>query len=96
VLKLQFFILTHPPKYSMHLQAQISPALGAIHNFICIHDPNEIDEIALEDFDGEGTHELAVGLASAAERAQVMVKCDRIAEAMWLEYQTVLQERARG
>jgi hypothetical protein len=29
---------------------------------------NKEDEIASEDFDG-GTHELAVGLASAAERA---------------------------
>jgi hypothetical protein len=53
----------------MHLQARIPPALGAIHNFIRIHDPNEINGIALEDFDGEGTHELAVGPASAAERA---------------------------
>jgi hypothetical protein len=96
VLKLQFFILTHPPKYSMCLQAQIRPALGAIHNFICIHDPNEIDEIALEEFDREGTHELAVGPASAAERARATAKRDRIAEAMWLEYQTVLQEQAHG
>jgi hypothetical protein len=70
----------------MHLQAQIPPALGAIHNFIRIHDPNKIDEIALEEFDGEGTHELAVGPASAAERARVTAKRDRIAEAMWLEY----------
>jgi hypothetical protein len=45
----------------MCLQAQIPPALGAIHNFIYIHNPNKIDEIALEDFDGEGTYELAVG-----------------------------------
>jgi hypothetical protein len=96
VLKLWFFILTHLPKCSMYLQAQIPPALGAIHNFIHIHDPNEIDEIALEDFDGEGTHELAVGPASAAERALAMVKHDRIAEAMWLEYRTVLQEWACG
>jgi hypothetical protein len=43
----------------MHLQAQIPPALDAIHNFICVHNPNKINEIALEDFDGEGTHELA-------------------------------------
>jgi hypothetical protein len=51
VLKLYFFILTHPPKYSMHLQAQIPPALGAVHNFICIYDLDEIDELVLEDFD---------------------------------------------
>jgi hypothetical protein len=96
VLKLWFFILTCPPKYSMRLQARIPPALGAIHNFICIHDPDKIDEIALEEFDGVGTRELAVGPASAAERARAMAKHDRITEAMWLEYQTVLQERAHG
>jgi hypothetical protein len=96
VLKLRFFILTRPPKYSMCLQARIPPALGAIHNFIRIHDPDEINEIALEEFDGVGTCELAVGPASAAERARAMAKRDRIAEAMWLEYQTVLQERAHG
>jgi hypothetical protein len=60
---------SHIPKYSMCLQARIPPALGAIHNFIRIHDPNKIDEIALEEFDGEGTCELAVGPASTAERA---------------------------
>jgi hypothetical protein len=96
VLKLRFFILTHPLEYSMHLQARIPPALGAIHNFICIHDPDKIDEIALEEFNGEGTCELTMGPASAAERARAMAKRDRIAEAMWLEYQTVLQERAHG
>jgi hypothetical protein len=80
----------------MRLQARILPALGAIHNFIHIHDPDKIDEIALEEFNGEGTHELAVGPASAAERARATAKCDRIAEAMWLEYQTVLQEQAHG
>jgi hypothetical protein len=48
----------------MCLQARIPPALGTIHNFIRIHDSNEIDEIALEEFDGEGTRELAVGAAS--------------------------------
>jgi hypothetical protein len=51
----------------MHLQAQTTPALGAIHNFIHNHNLNEINEIALEDFDRQGTHELAVGPASAAE-----------------------------
>jgi hypothetical protein len=86
MLTLWFFVLTHPPKYSMHLQAQIPPALGAVHNFIHIHDPDKINEIALEDFDREGTHNLAMGPASVAKRAQAMAKCDRILEAMWLEY----------
>jgi hypothetical protein len=60
----------------------ISPARGAIHNFICIHDPDKINEIALEYFDREGTQKLAVGPASATERAQAMEKHDRIIEAM--------------
>jgi hypothetical protein len=61
-----------------------------------IHNPDKINEIALEDFDREGTYNLAVAPASIAERAQAMAKHDRIAEAMWLEYQTILQEWAHG
>jgi hypothetical protein len=40
----------HPPKYTMCLQACI-PALAAIHNFIWIHDPGEIDNFTYEDLD---------------------------------------------
>lgn len=34
VLKCRFVILTHPPEYSMEIQARIPPALAAVHNFI--------------------------------------------------------------
>ena len=42
ILKCRFVILSHPPEYDMQIQASIPPALGAVHNFIQDHDPNEI------------------------------------------------------
>jgi hypothetical protein len=41
----------HPPKYAMCIQARIPPALSAIHNFIWIHDPGDINDFTYEDFD---------------------------------------------
>jgi hypothetical protein len=49
ILKRWFIILVHPPEYSMLTQARIPQALCVIHNFICIHDPTEIEEFANED-----------------------------------------------
>ena len=42
VLKCRFRILILPPEFSMRIQAQIPPALCAIHNFIQRYDPSEI------------------------------------------------------
>jgi hypothetical protein len=56
----------------MHIQAHISPALGAIHNFIQIHDPGKINNFTYEDFnfnidDGQAGG-LALGPANVTER----------------------------
>jgi hypothetical protein len=76
----------------MKLQVCLPPALGAVHNFIHIHDPGEIDNFA--DISDEGTHErygtLALGPAGHAERLQVAEKRDEIAERMWVQYQAAL------
>jgi hypothetical protein len=53
-------ILTIPPEFSMAIQARIPPALCAVHNFICIHDPDEIHD---EHVDIEPHGELAPGPA---------------------------------
>jgi hypothetical protein len=88
-------IFSHPPEYNMKLQVRLPPALGAVHNFIHIHDPEEIDNFA--DISDEGTHErygtLALGPAGHAERLQAAEKRDEIAERMWVQYQAALLER---
>jgi hypothetical protein len=82
----------------MQIQARIPPALGAVHNFIRIHDPGEINDFTFEEFyyngDGEDFGTLAVGPAGPAERLRATAKRDQIAQAMWDDYQRILQERA--
>jgi hypothetical protein len=89
ILKRRFMIFSHPPEYNMKLQVRFPPALGAVHNFICIHDPEEINNFA--DISDEGTHErygtLALGPAGHAARLQVAQKHNEIAERIWVQYQ---------
>jgi hypothetical protein len=84
----------HPPKYTMHIQACIPPALSAIHNFIWIHDPGEIDDFTYEDFnfniDDRQAGGLALGPANVTERTRAVSKCDQIAQDMWENYQGIL------
>ena len=52
ILKCWFTILDCPLEYSMAIQAHIPLELAAVHNFICIHDEDEILEFEyLEDRD---------------------------------------------
>lgn len=97
VLKRRFVVLTHPPEYTMDVQVRIPPALAATHNFIRVHDPNEIndfDEDDIIDHNQGYRGELARGPAGPQERAQAKERRDEIAAAMWDSYQTLLQERA--
>ncbi|KDQ52283.1 hypothetical protein JAAARDRAFT_139030, partial [Jaapia argillacea MUCL 33604] len=99
ILKRCFAILTHPPEYDMSLQAWIPPALAAVHNFICIHDPEEI-----KDFDGfdprdpnSGNYgELAKGPANRWEGKRETDEWDWIAQMMWTDYQCILLEQGEA
>jgi len=79
----------------MDLQARIPAALAAIHNFIRIHDPEELsDFIESTDLEpGFVSGELAAGQARAAEKTQAITRRDEIATAMWAQYQLELQQR---
>jgi hypothetical protein len=83
----------------MSIQARIPPALCAIHNFIRIHDPTEIEEFADEDFidldPGELRGDLAEGPADRTERQQATEDRDNIAAAMWGDYIQICQARRR-
>jgi hypothetical protein len=90
VLKRRFSILIQPPEYSMDIQARIPPALGAVHNFICDHDPNKILDFE-EAFDPEpGLYgDLSDGPARRAEIVRATSRRDRIASSMWRSYQAL-------
>ena len=99
VLKWQFTILDRPPEYSMAVQAHILPALAAVHNFICIHDEEEIlDFQDLEDGEpGECDYgKLAEGPPNRTEKSRSEVKWDGITQAMWDSYQTLINEGYTG
>jgi DDE superfamily endonuclease len=55
VLKKCFHILLIGPEYDIMIQVQILAALCALHNFICIHDPQE-EELAGEEYPNQGGH----------------------------------------
>jgi hypothetical protein len=71
ILKRCFVILTIPPEFSMAIQARIPPALCVVHNFIRIHDPDEIHDFKIHDehVDIEPHGELAPGPAGRQEIA---------------------------
>jgi hypothetical protein len=69
-------ILTYPPQYDIAIQARIPPALCAVHNFIRIHNSDEIDEFNLNIRDQDPGHvygELAEGPALRAEKDRVEI-----------------------
>lgn len=93
ILKMCFVILTHPAEYDMAIQVRIPPAFCAVHNFIRIHDADEIDDF-LPDIQDQNPREfygeLAAGPAVRAEKERSEIKQDNIAQAMWESYQDLV------
>ena len=89
IIKARFTILTARPRYNLDIVARLPPALAALHNFIRIHDPDEIGEFLQEDpvEPRPVARELADGFPNAAERQAANVRQDEIAQAMWAQYQ---------
>jgi hypothetical protein len=75
------------------IQAYIPPTLGAVHNFIRIHDVDEILEFDddNQDLNPGFTGDLAPGPAGTAEKARARMRRDEIAQAMWESYQIALE-----
>ncbi|KAI6098642.1 hypothetical protein EDD16DRAFT_1718451 [Pisolithus croceorrhizus] len=93
------------PKYVIQIQAQIPAALCAIHNFICIHNADEVsDEDAnedpvdiSEDLQGAGESDTIadseVGTTDTAALQATHTLHDQIAEEMWEDYQERIHMR---
>jgi hypothetical protein len=81
----------------MDYQARIPAALAAIHNFIRIHDPDELEGfVEAEDMERgfvAQVGELAEGQTRTAEKRRANARRDGIAAEMWEQYQALLQER---
>ena len=95
VVKKRFKILVYPPEFSMDIQAQIPPALCAIHNFIREHDRHELthfdeDTVDLNSGGPQDWGTLMSGTVQAAEKTRADARRDVIAEKMWQDYQAYL------
>ena len=90
--------MTSIPEYSICIQSQIILAICVLHNFIHVHDPDDLDLESLHDWDEElncrpcrygpesyGHH------VSQTESDRATSFRDEIAKAMWQKYQDHLQ-----
>lgn len=97
VLKHRFRILILSPKYNLQIQAQIPAALCTIHNIIRLHDPQEGPlPDADEPPDEDGVEQLAAVTDDeddVQDRNEMSGIRNRIAGAMWEQYQQVVRER---
>lgn len=90
------------PEYDLRTQAKIPLALGSLHNFIRIMDPD--DEATDDEDEPESSivHTTEInpdhlgGNISQAEKDRAGATRDRIAIAMWEDYQRVLMERGEA
>ncbi|TFK86405.1 hypothetical protein K466DRAFT_492898 [Polyporus arcularius HHB13444] len=77
------------PEYSSEVQAKIVHALCVLHNFIRIHDPDDLDITAHEELARVPQDPSAAefgGSISATEQREATSRRDRIAKAMWDDY----------
>ena len=99
VLQRRFRILQSPPVYDTDIQSLIPAALAALHNFIRIYDPDDIDTDVDEPLDFQiGTDPRDVGElgdpVTPAERNRANTRRKRIAASMWEQYQCSLSHTA--
>ena len=78
------------PEYSPEVQAKVIPALCALHNFIRVHDPDDLDD---QDWQQEVERQLprpsAANLknrVNRAERDHAILRQEKIAGDMWNDY----------
>ncbi|KNE97466.1 hypothetical protein PSTG_09300 [Puccinia striiformis f. sp. tritici PST-78] len=104
--KKRFPILVHPLEYSLATQGNLVLALAVLHNMIIEHkghsqyfedpdyDGGAPDDEEIPDDEDNGTDELALSRAQA--RAAHKLWRDTLAQDMWDQYTSYLQQRNRG
>ncbi len=99
IVKRRFRLLVAAPEYSLKTQAQMIPALCALHNFIRIHDaddippPNDFHDHFHHNTRNNHREELG-GQITSAEKQRAITQRDTIAMAMWEQYISI-QELCR-
>ena len=90
VVKRKFRIMIAAPEYSLEKQAKIILAICILHNFICVRDPEDINEADMAELveqtpPQQAQEDFSTNI-TAAEREESMEKWDEIARAMWAQY----------
>jgi hypothetical protein len=98
VVKRRFRLLVVAPEYDLRTQAKMVPAICVLHNFIRIHDNDDLPEVhqvpgANHGVVVTGGVEGLGGDISSAERNQASELGDSIAKAMWDSYQYIINAR---
>jgi hypothetical protein len=97
VCKRRFRLMAAAAEYSLRTQSKIPGAVAVLHNFVHIHDPDDLayEDGDNDDSDDEGppnrseipiTPETLGGHISQAEKDRASAKRDQIAQAMWADY----------
>lgn len=101
IAKRRFSLMEAAPEYSIEMQAMFIPAMGTVHNFIRIHDPQDDDFHPNHDNSPSGSRQEAaepqvilpqeLGMQiTEAEKQRAEARRDRIAKKMWDDYQEYL------
>jgi hypothetical protein len=93
-----FKILREANEFPIEIQGRLTSAICIVHNFIQIHDPEDLSDSDEEDYylvapsipstTGNGT-------ISLQERNEAAKRRNDIANAMWIQYQRYLSSRRR-
>jgi hypothetical protein len=97
VVKRRFGLMTAAPEYSLETQAKMVPALCVLHNFIRVHDPDDTEmfwkENELVQHLVHRNREDFWHAVGQEERTRAGQERDRIAKAMWQQYQEYLSSQ---
>jgi hypothetical protein len=79
------------PEYSPEVQAKMVPALCALHNFIRIHDPDDLDDQDRQEEISRqplvpSTADLKTHKVNQVERDRAVARQEKIAHDMWDDY----------
>ena len=101
-VKRRFCLMVASPEYSEEKQAKFVPALCVLHNFILVYD-SDVPDTEQHNPPGTGAASQSARLGrprpawiSEEEEVSASVRCDRIADAMWADYNKYLADRGTG
>ncbi|HEV7737059.1 MAG TPA: transposase family protein [Chlamydiales bacterium] len=99
VVKSRFKMFREPNDFPIHTQGQIASAICILHNFIRIHDPNDMDEDEESTQQENGGREHGISRdtsqirgISRRELQEAEKHRDNMANAMWQQYQVYLAQ----